>query len=65
MCLAPKLQLAKDVMLQPHFEGSVRSPLTLSKMGIWSPPGLSKTQKTIARVKTPCIEVFFISLKSS
>ncbi len=28
---------------QPHFEGSVRSPLTLLKMGLGSPPGLPKT----------------------
>jgi hypothetical protein len=48
---------------QPHFEGSVRSPLTLPKMGVWSPPGLPKTQKTIAGVKTPYIDVFFISLE--
>jgi hypothetical protein len=31
------------VMSQPHFEGSVRSSLTLSKMGVWNPPGLPKT----------------------
>ncbi len=36
---------------QPHFEGSVRSPLTLPKMGVWSPPGLPKIQKTIAGAK--------------
>jgi hypothetical protein len=52
-------------MSQPHFEGSVRSPLTLSKMGVWSPSGLLKIQKTISGVKTPCIEVFFILLKRS
>jgi hypothetical protein len=52
-------------MSQPHFEGSVRSPFTLSKMGLGSPPGLSKTQNSIAGVKTPRIEVFFMSLKRS
>jgi len=52
-------------MSQPHFEGSVSSPLTLPKMGLGSPPGLLKTQNAIARVKTPCIEVYFISLKRS
>ncbi len=52
-------------MSQPHFEGSVRSPLTFSKMGVSSPLGLLKTQKTIARVKTPHIEVLFISLERS
>jgi hypothetical protein len=52
-------------LLQPHFEGSVRSPLTLPKMGLGSPLGLLKTQKSIARVKTPCLEVFFIPLKRS
>jgi hypothetical protein len=58
-------------MSQPHFEGSVRSPLTLPKMGLGSPPvlgsllGLSKIQNTITRVKTPRIEVFFIPLERS
>jgi len=50
---------------QPHFEGSVRSPLTLSKMGLRSPPGLLKTQSAIAGVKTHCIEVLFIPLERS
>jgi hypothetical protein len=45
-------------MSQPHFEGSVRSPLTLSKMGLESPPILLKTQSLIAGVKTPRLEVF-------
>ncbi len=30
----------------------------------WSPGGLSKFQRLIARVKTPCLEEFFISLES-
>jgi len=52
-------------MLQPHFEGNVRSPLTLSKMRLGSPLGVLKTQNMIAGVKTPCIEVFFIPLENS
>jgi hypothetical protein len=52
-------------MSQPHFEGSVRSPLTIPKMGLESPPGLSKIQNSIAEVKTPRIEVFFIPLERS
>jgi hypothetical protein len=52
-------------MSQPHFEGSVRSPFTLPKMGLGSPLGLPKTQNAIAGVKTPCIEVFFIPLEIS
>jgi hypothetical protein len=52
-------------MSQPHFEGSVRSSLTLPKMGLGSPSGLPKIQSTIARVKTPCIEMFFTLLESS
>jgi hypothetical protein len=52
-------------MSKPHFEGSVRSPLTLPKMGVWSPQGLPKIQKTIAGVKTPRIEAFFIPLERS
>jgi hypothetical protein len=54
-----------ESMSQPHFEGSVRSSFTLPKMGVWSPPGLPKTQKTIAWVKTPRIDVFFIPSKRS
>ncbi len=50
---------------QPHFEGSVRSPLTLPKMGLESPPGFSKTQSSSAGVKTPCLEVFLIPLEIS
>jgi hypothetical protein len=52
-------------MSQPHFEGSVRSPLTLPKMGLGSPPGLPKIQNTIAGVKTPHIDIFFIPLERS
>jgi hypothetical protein len=50
---------------QPHFEGSVRSPLTLPKMGLESPLGLPKTQSSIAGVKTSLIGVFFIPLERS
>jgi hypothetical protein len=57
--------LINHELSQPHFEGSVRSPLTLPKMGVWSPSGLPKIQKTIARVKTPHIEVFFTPLERS
>jgi hypothetical protein len=52
-------------MSQPHFEGSVRSPFTFSKMGLGSPPGLLKTQNAIARVNTPRCKVFFILLERS
>jgi len=34
-------------MSQPHFDGSVRSPFTFSKMGLGSPLRLSKTQNSI------------------
>jgi len=43
---------------------SVRMKFTLSKLRLGSPPGFSKTQSSIARVKTPHLEVFFISLES-
>jgi len=52
-------------MSQPHFEGIVKLPLTLPKMGLESLPGLSKIQSVIVGVKTPCIEAFFISLERS
>jgi hypothetical protein len=38
--------------------------LTLPKLGLGSPPGLPKFQSSIVGLKTPCIGVFFISLKS-
>ncbi len=53
------------IMSQPHFEGCVRSPLTLPKMGLGCPPGLPKIQNSIAGVKTLRIEVFFILLEMS
>jgi hypothetical protein len=37
---------------------------TLAKLGLGSPPGLLKFQSSIAKVKTSCIRVFFISLES-
>jgi hypothetical protein len=55
----------KPLLSQPHFEGVVRSPLTLPKMGLGSPPGLLKIHSAIAGVKTPHIEAFFISLERS
>jgi hypothetical protein len=54
---------AKLKMSQPHFEGNVRLPLTLPKMGLESSPGLPKVQSSIARVKTPRLEAFFIPLE--
>jgi len=59
------LMLMQFSSSQPHFEGVVRSPLTLPKMGIGSPPGLLKTQSAIVGVKTPNIETFFIPLERS
>jgi len=50
---------------QPHFEASVRMRFALAKVGTWSPPGLPKLQSSIAGVKTPCLEVFFIPLERS
>jgi hypothetical protein len=38
--------------------------LTLPKLGLGGPLGLPKLQNSIAKVKTPCIGVFFISLES-
>jgi len=38
--------------------------LTLPKLGLGSPLGLPKLQSSIARVKTPCIGAFFISLEN-
>jgi len=52
-------------MSQPHFEGSVRSPFTLPKMGLGSPPRFPKTQNAIVGVKTPRIKALFIPLERS
>jgi hypothetical protein len=51
------------VLSQPHFEGSVRSPLTLPKMGVWSPLRLLKTQMMISGVKKSLLEVFLKPLE--
>jgi hypothetical protein len=37
--------------------------LTLPKWGLESPPGLPTLQSLIVGVKTPCIEVFFITVE--
>jgi hypothetical protein len=50
---------------QPYFEGSVRLPFTLPKMGLGSPLGFLKIQSSIAGVKTLRLEVFFIPLERS
>jgi hypothetical protein len=51
-------------MSQPYFWKNVRIMLTLPKWGFGSPSRLSKFQSSITGAKTPCIEVFFISLES-
>jgi hypothetical protein len=51
-------------VLQPHFEKSVKMKLTFSKWELGNLPGFPKIQSSIARVKTPHIEAFFISLES-
>jgi hypothetical protein len=48
---------------QPHFWKSVKMILTLPKWGFGSPPKLPKFQSSIARVKTPHLEAFFMSLE--
>jgi len=50
-------------MSQPHFEASVRMRFTLPKMGTWSLPGLPQLQSSIAKVKTPRLEVFLKPLE--
>jgi hypothetical protein len=51
-------------MSQPYFWKSGKMTLTLLKWGLGSPLGLLKFQSLIARIKTPRIEVFFISLEN-
>jgi hypothetical protein len=52
------------LLSQPHFEKSVKMTLTLPKWGLGNSLGLSKFQSSIAGVKTPRLEEFFISLQS-
>jgi hypothetical protein len=56
-------ELLEGLMSQPHFEGVVRLPLTLPKMGLGSPLGLPQTQSVIAGVKTPRIGAFLVPWK--
>jgi hypothetical protein len=53
------------ILLQPHFGINVRMKLTLPKVGSWNPLGLPKIQSSIAGVKSPRIQVFFMSLERS
>jgi hypothetical protein len=53
------------IIVATLLEKSVKMRLTLSKWGFGSPPGLSKVQSSIARVKTPRIRAFFIIGKLS
>jgi hypothetical protein len=39
--------------------------LAFPEVGTWSPSGFLKLQSSIARVKTPYLEVFFILLENS
>ncbi len=53
-----------ELKSQPYFWKNGRMTLTLPKWGLGSLLGLTKFQNSIARVKTPHIEVFLISLES-
>jgi len=59
----PKKKRRRQQLSQPHFETSVRMRLTLPKVGTWSPPRLMQLQSSIAKVKTPHLEMFFIPLE--
>jgi hypothetical protein len=58
------LFIVMQIVSQPYFWKSVRMTFTFPKWGLGSPPGLPKLQSLIAGVKTPCIEVLFISLEN-
>jgi hypothetical protein len=57
--------VAIDDLSQPHFGQVWGWSPTLAKLGIWSPPGLPNVQSSTVRPKTPCIEVFLMSLERS
>jgi hypothetical protein len=59
-----RTKMDSPILSQPYFWKSGRMTLTLPKWGLGSLLGLPKLQSSIAGVKTPHIEVFFISLKS-
>jgi len=44
---------------------NLHTPKGASTLRIWSPNGFPNFYRTIAGVKTQCIEKFFISMKSS
>jgi hypothetical protein len=50
---------------QPHFGQVWGWSPTLGKVESWSPPGLPNVQSSTARVKTPRIGVFLVSLERS
>jgi hypothetical protein len=52
-----------EKLSQPYFGKSGRMTLTLPKWGLGSLSGLLKLQSSIARVKTPCIELFFYIIR--
>ncbi len=52
--------LGIEYVSQPHFEASVRMRLTFPKVGTWSPSRFPQLQISMAEVKTPRLEVFFI-----
>jgi hypothetical protein len=58
------LKIRKSISVTIVLWKSVRMKLTLPKWGFGSPPGLSKLQGSIARVKTLRIGVFFILLEN-
>jgi len=58
-----KIATSSTKVSQPHFEASVKMRLALPKVGTWSPQRLPKLQSSIAGVKIPCLEVFFIPLE--
>jgi hypothetical protein len=57
------LVVGSQTVSQPHFGQVWGCSPTLPKLGIWSPPGLPNVYSSIARPKTPCIEVFLVSLE--
>jgi hypothetical protein len=50
---------------QPYFGQVWGEAQHLKKVRIWSPPGFPNVQSSIARPKTPRMEVFLVSLESS
>jgi hypothetical protein len=53
----------KPKLSQPHFWEECEDDIHKPEMGTWESSGLPKLQSSIAGIKRPCLEAFFMSLE--